>query len=58
MDSGCHIIVRNARHNAIAKQAKLDAKHAREVSRQENAVVENAPNVVVEDASNVGDEDA
>ena len=58
MDSGCHIIVRNARQNSTAKQAKLDAKHAREVARQENAVVENAPNVVVEDASNVGVEDA
>ena len=53
MDSGCHIIVRNARQNATAKQAKLDAKHAREVARQENAVVENASNGVVEDASNV-----
>jgi len=58
MDSGCHIIVRNARQNATAKQAKLDAKHAREVARQENAVVENASNVVVEDASIVGVEDA
>ena len=50
---GCHIIVRNARQNATAKQAKLDAKHAREVARQENAVVENASNGVVEDALNV-----
>ena len=55
---GCHTIVRNARQNATAKQAKLDAKHAREVARQENAVVENASKVVVEDASNAGVEDA
>ena len=45
-------------HEYRAKQAKLDAKHAREVARQENPVVENASNVVVEDASNVGVEDA
>ena len=53
MDGGCRIIVRNSRQNDTAKQAKLDAKHAREVARQEHAVVEDASNVVVEDASNV-----
>ena len=37
LDSGCHIIVRSARQNANAKQARLDADRAREVLRQENA---------------------
>jgi hypothetical protein len=37
IDTGCHIIVRSARQNAIAKQARLDAVVAREVRRQEEA---------------------
>jgi hypothetical protein len=36
----------------------LDAKHAREIARQENAIVEDASNIEVEDASNVVVEDA
>jgi hypothetical protein len=42
MDSGYHIIVRNARQNATAKQATLNAKHAKEVARHENIVVVDA----------------
>ena len=38
IDSDCHIIVRSARQNANAKQARLEADRAREVLRQENAI--------------------
>ena len=44
IDSGCHIIVRGARQNANAKQAKLVANHSREVLRQEMVLEEDSPN--------------
>ena len=47
LDSGCHIIVRHARQNATAKQAKLDAERARGTLRQERATTSSA-----KDASN------
>jgi hypothetical protein len=46
INSGCHIIVRPARQNPSARQARLDAKHAREVLRQEKALGEDSPNVI------------
>ena len=42
IDNGCHIIVRDARQKAAAKQASLEARHARKVSRQERTLVEEA----------------
>ncbi len=58
MDSGCRIIVRNARANTAAKQATLDAKRARKVERKKNVNVEDASAYVVVDASNVVVKDA
>jgi hypothetical protein len=46
VDSGCHIIVRSSRQNAVAKQARLNAEHEREVLRQEMAATKEASNVV------------
>ena len=34
LENGCNIIVREARQNAQAKQARIDAKAAREAGRQ------------------------
>jgi hypothetical protein len=45
--SGFHIIVCYARSNDAATQAKLDVKHARKVTRAENAVDEDASNVSI-----------
>ena len=56
IDSGCRIIVCFARRNASAKQARLDAKHAREVLRQEKALGEDSPNGV--SSAGVVDEEA
>ena len=56
IDSGCHIIVRSGRQNANAKQARLDASHAREVLRQEKALGEDSPNGV--SSAGVVDEEA
>jgi hypothetical protein len=42
IDSGCHISVRDARQNAAAKQANLEAKHARGVLRREETLVKKA----------------
>ena len=48
LENGCHIIVRQARQNARAKQAMLDVAASREGMRQDT-FVDDAP-VIVDEA--------
>ena len=55
LDSGGHIIVRNSRQHANAKQARLDADRARQVLRQEMATAKDASNGVVSSVAYAND---
>jgi hypothetical protein len=47
IDSGCNIIVRNARQDDTAMHVKCDSKRSRKLIREENAVFEDASNVSI-----------